>query len=97
MYNDTIFILLNRTVVRILETCFDGELRLRGGFDDNQGRVEICYNGAWGTVCDDGGWVGHRTSNAQVLCQQLGLESQSKQARNMIISSTNNIEKMSFN
>ena len=87
VYNDTIFIPMNTTVVQILETCFDGEIRLRDGFDKNQGRVEICYNGVWGTVCDDGGWVERRRSNAQVVCQQLGLESQSKQTRNIVICS----------
>ena len=62
------------TRVDIRETCFDGEIRLQGGFDENQGRVEICFGGVWGTVCGDGGWLtnGGQT-NAAVVCQQLGL------------------------
>ena len=40
------------------EVCVDGDLRLQGGgahvFGNLslQGRVEICLNNAWGTVCD---------------------------------------------
>lgn len=63
-----------RVVINIRETCYDGEIRLRGGYDVNQGRVEICYNGVWGTVCDDVGWTDGGRSNAQVVCRQLGLE-----------------------
>ena len=64
-----------QVVINIRETCYDGEIRLRGGYDVNQGRVEICYNGVWGTVCDDVGWTDGGSANAQVVCRQLGLES----------------------
>lgn len=64
---------MNRTVIRILETCYNGELRLRDGYDANQGRVEICYNGVWGAVCSDGGWADGGRLNAQAVCRQLGL------------------------
>ncbi len=48
-------------------TCTQGAIRLQGG-TTTQGRVEICNNNVWGTVCDDL-WG---TPDAQVACRQLG-------------------------
>ena len=50
------------------KNCSNGELRLKGGHVVNEGRVEICYNNRWGTVCHDN-WS---TQNAIVACRQLG-------------------------
>ena len=47
--------------------CFNGEVRLEGG-TSLSGRVEICFNGVWGTVCDDN-WDDR---DARVVCNQLG-------------------------
>ena len=51
--------------------CADGSIRLRGGVNDTEGQVEICYNSTWGTVCDNM-WG---PINAGVACRQLGFSS----------------------
>ena len=52
--------------------CTQGAIRLQGG-TTTSGRVEICYNNVWGTVCDDL-WG---NVDARVACRQLGLPSTS--------------------
>ena len=37
----------------LVPACANGEIRLVGGSNDREGRVEICLNEVWGTVCDD--------------------------------------------
>ena len=48
--------------------CITGAIRLQGGSAANTGRVEICNNNVWGTVCDDS----FGNVDAQVACRQLG-------------------------
>jgi hypothetical protein len=52
--------------------CNNGEIRLFDGenFNQRKGRVEMCYNGVWGTVCADG-WDEIATN---IVCTQLGYE-----------------------
>ena len=52
----------------IVALCLNGDIRLRGGTNLGEGRVEICNNNTWGTVCDDA-WG---TPDANVACRQLG-------------------------
>lgn len=53
--------------------CQTGDIRLAGG-TNKTGRVEVCINGKWGTICN----YGWDSKEASVICKQLGFDPSSK-------------------
>ena len=54
-------------------------MRLVGGSNATEGRVEICLNNEWGTVCDEM-W---NNTDASIVCRQLELASNGKMIQNV--------------
>lgn len=51
--------------------CENGDVQIVGGTVTNEGRVELCFHGHWGTICSDT-W---NNADAGVVCKQLGYAS----------------------
>ena len=48
--------------------CSHGDVRLVNGANVLEGRVELCINNAWGTVCTD--FISE--DDVEVICRQIG-------------------------
>ncbi|XP_019860896.1 PREDICTED: deleted in malignant brain tumors 1 protein-like, partial [Amphimedon queenslandica] len=69
-------LLLNQLVVlgQLNDNCQHGTLRLVNGSATYRGRLEICINNVWGSVCGNYYFQYYGTYNARVACRQLGYE-----------------------
>ena len=55
------------TVDSVGSNCTYGDVRLVDGSNQYEGRLEVCINDQWGTVCDNS-WS---TTDASTICKQL--------------------------
>ena len=52
----------------VIGDCNTGDIRLVNGTSPLEGRLEVCINNAWGTVCRES----FSSDEANVACRQLG-------------------------
>ena len=58
--------------VKILDPgeCTDNTMRLADGVLEQEGRVEVCIDGVWGSICG----YGWNAIDGYVVCKQLGFD-----------------------
>ena len=66
------FYVLHMFSISVDILCTDGAVRLVGGVSKYNGRVEVCINKIWGTVCARGA----TSSDAQQICKSRGFGEQ---------------------
>ena len=66
IYNDK-----SKFIFDTLALCKGGDIQLAGGSYNNVGRIDLCVNGSWGTICGNS----FDNKDASVACRQLGYSS----------------------
>ena len=61
--------------------CHEGEVQLVNGSVPNEGRVEVCVDSVWGTICNDR-WG---SDDAEVVCRQLGYRTNGRLTIHVVI------------
>ena len=62
------FVLYTETLSSYVTLCEHGAVRLEDGNSFDEGRVEVCFEDHWATICDHQ-W---NEEDAEVVCRQLG-------------------------
>ena len=67
----------------LITDCAHGDVRLvqTQNYHSWRGRIEVCFNGVWGTITDDA----YDSREARVVCRQLGYSDLGKHAKMCII------------
>jgi hypothetical protein len=63
----------------VTDDCLKGDIRIRDGTHPSNGRVEVCKNGIWGSVC----FSGWSDNEAAVVCRHLGHDSNDSKSTNV--------------
>ena len=67
-----VYTCLPAVVTVVQSNCSDGDMRLVGGSNEYMGRVEICINQVWGTICSGSRFNRWGVADGRVVCKQLG-------------------------
>ena len=59
--------------------CETGDIRLVNGSLESEGRLEVCVNQLWGTVCSSWSW-----RLTRVACRQLGHQELGNKLHNLL-------------
>ena len=92
-YTDCYTYIVQLYGLSIVLDCHDGEVRLVRGRNTLQGRVEVCFDGVWGTVCSHGWSV----EDTNVVCRQLGFSGSGMTEYSISLSVYNSINSLIIN